>query len=242
VLLCNSLFGNTFYPQLLVLPKFTYDAAEALDIVDDGVAHVRIGPATRNDKIASVDFHNLVRGALGVKHQRHRAKITVLLAVALSAVYDVVVGEFGVERYQTQPMSELREMSAKGFRASLNVLQHTNSSARTLVLASTSTRSMARVGTSAIMTLRRLLAKARSVFVSSKSTCSLSACRTLLGGAGRGSLRPYLGYLDGGPRRIIGIQGIVVHRGLDEGELCTGLDEALAGLWLVHGGERDVYC
>lgn len=45
-----------------------------------------------------------------------------------------------------------------------------NSSARTEVLASTSTRSMARVAISESMTRRRELAKARSTFPRVKST------------------------------------------------------------------------
>lgn len=51
-----------------------------------------------------------------------------------------------------------------------------NSSARTEVLACTSTRSMAMVGTSARIVRRRELAKARSTLPRVKSTRSVAAC------------------------------------------------------------------
>ena len=52
-----------------------------------------------------------------------------------------------------------------------------NSSARTEVFSSTSTRSMAMVGTSASMVRRRELAKARSTFSRTKSARSGKDCR-----------------------------------------------------------------
>lgn len=93
----HSFLCNASQPQLLPIPQLRDQWPLAVWIVDDRSADPLVGSHGINNQIASVNFHNLAMGGtLRMKGELDAAELTVLFAVAVAGVDDIV-RIFGVQ-------------------------------------------------------------------------------------------------------------------------------------------------